>query len=262
MSCLFVILCVHVSKHFARIFTLFILYILGNFIEMLNRAHKFSFEDQRGPIDSKHLQIPDFLLSNSLIKSQSLNHNINTHALSSRTEAMTSHDTNKKYENKYKKPSLAAIFNESTSSLPVMAATSPQTSSALTRSRSPILIIYDNEEEGEHLELNPHLNEPINNNNNNINNKAFRNSINIDESCCIENSIGIDRSLLSLNEEADEIPNNSSIKLATLNCASTNLNKSLQKSTSDTQIRPDSNESHKSSQLIMKTNSKNQISYV
>ena len=217
---------------------------------MLNRAHKFSFEDQRGPIDSKHLQIPDFLLSNSLIKSQSLNHSINTHAISSSRTEVTNHDSNKKYE-KYKKPSLAAIFNESTASLPVMAATSPHTSSALTRSRSPILIIYDNEEEGEHHELNPYLNnESLNNNNNN--NKAFRNSTNIDESCCIDNSIGIDRSLLSLNEEADQISN----------CASNTLNKSLQKSTSDTQIRPDLNESHKSSQLIMKTNSKNQISYV
>jgi len=125
-------------------------------IELLNRAQNFSLEDQRGRIDTKNLELPEFLLANTLIKSQSLNQNINanfnnTPNLSYHANLiLNQHSMN----SSKKKNNLIGAFNESTSSLPlttIKSATSPlikksvpkQSNYLEFRSRSPIMIVYD-----------------------------------------------------------------------------------------------------------------------
>lgn len=171
---------------------------------MLNRAQKFSFEDQRGPLDTKNLKVPEFLLTNNLIKSQSLNQNIDTSQLSFKTNnainGTQSFNYTKSEKTQLKKNNLMSTFNESTSSLPVYSSTNSknstkmstsdlvETKTFISRSRSP-MIVYDNEEEN--IETLRFKKSQIN-----------QNSSYMDESCVIDNSItGYERSTLSTNNQ-------------------------------------------------------------
>jgi hypothetical protein len=96
-------------------------------IDLLRKAQNFSLDDQRGKIDSKSLEIPEFLLTNNLIKNQmSSSQNLGN---------------------------LNSSLNISTLSLPLQTANSTvfkdkkSSERNATRSRSPILIVYDYEEE-------------------------------------------------------------------------------------------------------------------
>lgn len=193
---------------------------------MLNRVQKFSFEDQRGPINSSNLKVPDFLLTNNLIqKSQSLSRNINTskpttpqktyndsynmNNSSIKSYGNSLHGTqsftyDRSHHKNLKKNNLMTTFNESTSSLPVINATknmpnniflgtdfSNEQKSTFIKSgsRSP-MIVYDNDDE---KNLNRNW---IENMNKNLDNSGI-----IDESCLIENSTSkdYDKSMQSLN---------------------------------------------------------------
>ena len=178
-----------------------VFYSLGNFIDMLNRVQKFSFEDQRGPIDSNFLKVPEFLLTNSnLIKSQSLNQNINmnrsqvnaeipasTNKLNPNSNSSSLHGTQSFNYRQQKgkdlrKNNLMSSFNESTSSLPMLCQTnqakvsdSAEQQLFISRSQSP-MIIYDNEDE------------------------IRENTSCIEESCIIDNSLaGFEKSVQSMN---------------------------------------------------------------
>ncbi len=142
---------------------------------MLSRVQKFSFEDQRGPIDSVNLKVPDFLLNTSLTKAQSLQQNLNTQKSpntnltdtpltklknSNNTSLQNthsfSHSTVKNSSQNYSnRTALLSRFNESTSSLPTgltnqKFTTTNEISNSqrnfISRSRSP-MIVYDNDEE-------------------------------------------------------------------------------------------------------------------
>ncbi len=95
-------------------------------IDLLRKAQNYSMDDQRGKIDSRNLEIPEFLLTNNLIKNQlSMSQNLG--------EFNTS-------------------LNKSTLSLPLHTANATVFKGKepfernVTRSRSPILIVYDYEE--------------------------------------------------------------------------------------------------------------------
>jgi hypothetical protein len=95
-------------------------------IDLLRKAQNFSMDDQRGKIDSRNLEIPEFLLTNNLIKNQlSMSQNLgefNT-SLNKSTLSLPLHTAN------------VAVFKGN----------EPFERNA-TRSRSPILIVYDYEE--------------------------------------------------------------------------------------------------------------------
>jgi hypothetical protein len=143
---------------------------------MLNRVQKFSFEDQRGPIDTENLKVPEFLLNTSLTKAQSLQQNLNIRKSPNKHLADTSlsklklkpndtslHNTQSFSQTTFKnsntvsysnKSGLLSRFNESTSSLPTGLSSQRFTTTEATdsqkafisRSRSP-MIVYDNDEE-------------------------------------------------------------------------------------------------------------------
>jgi hypothetical protein len=143
---------------------------------MLNRVQKFSFEDQRGPIDTENLKVPEFLLNTSLTKAQSLQQNLNIRKSPNTHLADTSlsklklnpnntslHNTQSFSQTTFKnsntvsysnKSGLLSRFNESTSSLPTGLSSQRFTTTEATdsqkafisRSRSP-MIVYDNDEE-------------------------------------------------------------------------------------------------------------------
>lgn len=177
-------------------------YLTGHFIDMLSRVQKFSFEDQRGPIDSNNLKVPEFLLTDSnicsLIKSQSLNQNINTNSSQANPEKSINRSTfnanssslhgtqsfnyHPQKGRDFRKNNLMSSFNESTASLPMlgknnqaMISNSAEQQLFISRSQSP-MIIYDNEDD--------------------IKDKTSC----IDESCIIDNSLtGFDKSVESMN---------------------------------------------------------------
>ena len=128
----------------------------------MKKAQKHSLDDQRGRIDSQHLEIPEFLLSHNLIKSHSKSQNILNY----------SNSLNDSVNFKVFKSTKSHLsnFNKSTVSLPITASNflnnnndtsiisnvSIKSSSklgnlnfksnTLSRSRSPIVIVYDNED--------------------------------------------------------------------------------------------------------------------
>jgi hypothetical protein len=140
----------------------------------LKKAQNHSLDDQRGRIDSQHLEIPEFLLSHNLIKSHSKSQNIINH-----TNNLNDSNHFKVYKDlssSYTKRHLTNL-NKSTMSLPISAsgflnnnnnnnnnnhdtsitsnisiASSSKIgnlnfkSNTLSRSRSPIVIVYDNED--------------------------------------------------------------------------------------------------------------------
>lgn len=95
-------------------------------IDLLRKAQNYSLDDQRGKIDSRNLEIPEFLLTNNLIKNQlSMSQNLgdfNT-SLNKSTLSLPLHTTN------------STVFKGK----------EPFERNAI-RSRSPILIVYDYEE--------------------------------------------------------------------------------------------------------------------
>lgn len=180
---------------------------------MLNRVQKFSFEDQRGPIDSENLKVPEFLLSNTqnLIKSQSLQQNIHTTTKKSPKISTNQQPSNSPGPSKVNlhatqsfsytsrtatktvnKNPLNSQFNESTASLPVITNTQANKllntdyeSQYISRSRSP-MIVYDNDEEPDTFGQY----------------KTLEGSC-IEESCVIDNSLstgGFDKSIQSCNQ--------------------------------------------------------------
>ena len=163
---------------------LFFILILGdkNFIDLLKKAQNYSLEDQRGRIDSKHLEIPEFLLSSSLIKSQSMCQNMSNYA--NNINQMKSSNNFSNLNNTLNQNYSYTNLNKSTLSLPIatsnLHAYSPKSSNRIivnensarsndkhmynttqsnnnfkmpsskgmysTRSRSPIVILYDNDD--------------------------------------------------------------------------------------------------------------------
>lgn len=127
-----------------------------HFIDLLKRAQTLSLEDQRGRIDSASLQIPEFLLTSSILsKSQSVTQN-----LCNNQEQTNS--TNENYATyAFQSHNLTAMstFNKSSVSLPIAGSVcfnhplslpnniNPNVSAtSTTRSRSPVVIVYDNED--------------------------------------------------------------------------------------------------------------------
>jgi hypothetical protein len=143
------------------------------FIDLLKKAQNHSLDDQRGRIDSQHLEIPEFLLSHNLIKSHSKSQNIINHA--NNLNDSSNFKVYKDLSSAYTKRHLTNL-NKSTMSLPISAsgflnnnnnnnnnhdtsitsnisiASSSKMgnlnfkSNTLSRSRSPIVIVYDNED--------------------------------------------------------------------------------------------------------------------
>ncbi|CAF0915606.1 unnamed protein product [Brachionus calyciflorus] len=144
-----------------------------NFMDLLKRAQNHSLEDQRGRIDSKHLQIPEFLLSSSnLIKSQSMTQNLGHLSFQLNTLNSNYQNSDNYYEHQannnnnsfdynlmHQTNNLVGMqgINKSSVSLPVESnyITYPikyhtmhqtTTTNTISRSRSPVVIVYDNED--------------------------------------------------------------------------------------------------------------------
>lgn len=134
----------------------------------MKRAQNYSLEDQRGRIDSRHLQIPEFLLTTSnLIKSQSMTQNLGKlsfelNTLNNLNDSVNQFDyqTNNSFDYNliYQQNNLLGMqgINKSSVSLPVESnytalplkyQTIRNTITTTTnRSRSPVMIVYDNED--------------------------------------------------------------------------------------------------------------------
>lgn len=127
----------------------------------MKKAQNHSLDDQRGRIDSQHLEIPEFLLSHNLIKSHSKSQNVINYGSN-----LNGSINFKVYKNSMYAKSNLNNLNKSTVSLPVTASNFLNTnipsnmsttsssklgnlnfnSNTLSRSRSPIVIVYDNED--------------------------------------------------------------------------------------------------------------------
>ena len=148
----------------------------NKFIDLLKKAQNYSLDDQRGRIDSKHLEIPEFLLSHSLIKSHSqqrisnLNDSSNYESASCNFKSYASSNPyyDKAYSNHLNKSTMSLpiatsgflnISNKKTNNMSnlhdtsVYSQNSTSNTSAsqykpntVSRSRSPIVIVYDNED--------------------------------------------------------------------------------------------------------------------
>jgi hypothetical protein len=218
--------------------------MIGHLIELLNRAQNFSLDDQRGKLDCKNLEVPEFLniLSNSLIKSQSLNQNISNCA-SQNNYGYFINKTGKKKNN------LMGAFNESTSSLPVATVSSPfctknikkQSNYVEFRSRSPIMIIYDSED--------------LEQTQDKLNMKAKNDNLNF--SATQNNQSSFNTPL----EKEDKISLYDSIQSVPLNTKSPK-NLIIHNSLSSSPIRSIFNESNKQNNSESHSKAKTQISYV
>jgi hypothetical protein len=137
------------------------------FIDLLKKAQNYSLDDQRGPINSQNLEIPEFLLTtHNLIKSHSIGQNlINLNDSINYDDSLVKYKKNSKisYYDKNPQKYSNSFLNKSTVSLPISASLSTTTtttrcfptnnnysffkSSTVSRSRSPIVIVYDHDEE-------------------------------------------------------------------------------------------------------------------
>ncbi|RMZ94753.1 hypothetical protein BpHYR1_010936 [Brachionus plicatilis] len=139
-----------------------------NFIDLLKRAQNYSLEDQRGRIDSRHLQIPEFLLTSSnLIKSQSMTQNLGKFSFELNTlsnyndsvndcqyQTNNSFDYNLIYQQNnllgmqgINKSSVSLPVESNYTALPVRYQTIRNTiTTTANRTRSPVMIVYDNED--------------------------------------------------------------------------------------------------------------------
>ena len=100
----------------------------ANFIDLLKRVQNYSIEDQRGLIDSRHLEIPDFLLSSGLMKTrnyasahhQRIGYHQNYQTIKTHEANMTTLSTPNYYAN-YSQIDHDTVnqMNMSTSSLPI-----------------------------------------------------------------------------------------------------------------------------------------------
>lgn len=134
----------------------------------MKRAQNYSLEDQRGRIDSTHLQIPEFLLTTSnLIKSQSMTQNLGKfsfelNTLNNYNDSVNEfeYQTNNSFDYNliYQQNNLLGMqgINKSSVSLPVESnyTTLPAKCQKIrntvmataNRSRSPVMIVYDNDD--------------------------------------------------------------------------------------------------------------------
>jgi hypothetical protein len=125
-----------------------------NFIDLLSKAQNYSLHDQRGKIDSANLEIPNFLLTNNLLKNQSLSQSL-----------ISNQSVNSGYYNNSKLNDVSGHTNKSLllpitssaslNSLPIInyqtlsgstSKTINQNYMCSSRSRSPIVIVYDYED--------------------------------------------------------------------------------------------------------------------
>ncbi len=115
----------------------------------MNKAQTYSLYDQRGKIDSKNLEIPDFLLTNAsslVIKSQnqSLSQSFNQ-SINSNYSKINDFSMQKNISGNNK--SVLMSISSSMTSLPVVSYGSSKTINQNSpRSRSPIVIVYDYED--------------------------------------------------------------------------------------------------------------------
>lgn len=129
------------------------------FIDLLKKAQTYSLDDQRGPINSQNLEIPEFLLSLNLIKSHSIGQNLlNLNDSISYDDSLVRYKKNSKISFYDKNPHKYSnnFLNKSTVSLPISATLSTGfatnsnnsffKSNTVARSRSPIVIVYDNDD--------------------------------------------------------------------------------------------------------------------
>lgn len=140
------------------------------FIDLLNKAQNYSLNDQRGKIDSKNLEIPNFLLTNtnlvkshhqslsqSIICNQSLNSNYHSYRINDPCFNNDNNSHNNSQNNHNRSLILPLTSSTSMSSLPIInyqtlsssgsvSNTINQNYMSASRSRSPIVIVYDYED--------------------------------------------------------------------------------------------------------------------
>lgn len=145
----------------------------------MKKAQNYSLDDQRGRIDSQHLEIPEFLLTHNLIKSHSISQNLINYTNNLNDSNYESVNFKVfKNSNPYYEKNYTNNLNKSTMSLPITASGFLQNSgytscannhdsstfsnnsknsssnlnnfnlkpSITSRSRSPIVIVYDNDD--------------------------------------------------------------------------------------------------------------------
>jgi len=113
---------------------------------MLNKAQNLSLEDQRGPLQGSKLplEIPEFLLHHHQYSHHHHHHHHHQHQQHNYERANTYNYKNYRHEHfQIRVPHVTAAYNSHLAS-----GASQQMSSETTmpRSRSPIVIVYDNEE--------------------------------------------------------------------------------------------------------------------
>jgi hypothetical protein len=125
-----------------------------NFIDLLNKAQNYSLNDQRGKIDSTNLEIPNFLLSNNLLNDQ--NQSLSQSLYESNNSGYQNYSKiNDQSAHTNKSLLLPITSSTSLNSLPIINYPSLSASTSKTinqnymcssRSRSPIVIVYDYED--------------------------------------------------------------------------------------------------------------------
>lgn len=109
-------------------------------IEMLNKAQNLSLEDQRGPLQGSKLplEIPEFLLHH-----HQYSHHHHHHQHHNYERAKTYNYQNYRHEHfQIRVPHVTAAYNSHVAS----GASQMSSETTMPRSRSPIVIVYDNEE--------------------------------------------------------------------------------------------------------------------
>jgi hypothetical protein len=121
----------------------------------LNKAQNYSLNDQRGKIDSTNLEIPNFLLTNNLLKNQSLSQSLISNQSINLGYSNYSKINDVSAQDKNKSLLLPITSSTSLNSLPIINYQSLSASTSKTinqnylcssRSRSPIVIVYDYED--------------------------------------------------------------------------------------------------------------------
>ena len=107
-----------------------------SFIDLLKRAQAYSLDDQRGPIDSRNLEMPEFLLSANLVESRR-----NYFKYDANRDQINYSIVNRNNNSRMHKPTASINCNE-------LAPIDAKSTSTIDI-RSPVMIVYDNDDDDE-----------------------------------------------------------------------------------------------------------------